>query len=60
MSRLDCATIILVLVLLVILTILIIVRKIRQHFIHKQCNYFCFTCKYKYECNIFRGEGSLL
>ena len=37
-----------------ILTITIIVRKIRQHFIRKQCNYLCYTCKYKYECNIFK------
>ena len=33
--------------------ILIIAEKIRQHFIHKQCNYLCFACKYRYECNEF-------
>lgn len=36
--------------------ILIIVEKIRQHFIHKQCNYLCFKCKYKYECDDFLGR----
>lgn len=47
-------------IILLIKTILIIVRKIRQHFIRKQCNYFCFACKYKYECDIFREEGPLI
>lgn len=60
MNKIDYPTIILIVVLLVILSITIIVRKIREHFIHKQCNYFCFACKYKYECNIFRGEDLLL
>ena len=55
MDRLDCAIIILVFVLLVISTISIILRKIRQHFIRKQCNYLCYACKYKYECNVFKG-----
>lgn len=55
MNKLDYATIILIVVLLVILTMTIIVRKIRQHFIRKQCNYLCYTCKYKYECNVFKG-----
>ncbi len=55
MNKLDCTTIILVIILLVILTITIIVRKIRQHFIRKQCNYLCYTCKYKYECDVFKG-----
>ena len=30
-------------------------RKIRQYFIHKQCNYLCFACKYRYECDDFLG-----
>ena len=55
MNRLYYAIIILVFALLVILTITIIVRKIRQHFIRKQCNYLCYVCKYKYECNVFKG-----
>lgn len=60
MNKIDYPTIILIVVLLVILTITIIVRKIREHFIHKQCNYLCFACKYKYKCDIFSGEDSLL
>ena len=44
-------------IILLIKIILIIVRKIRQHFIHKQCNYLCFACKYKYECDEFLGGG---
>lgn len=58
MNKLVYATIIFI--LLVILIITLIARKIRQHFIHKQCNYFCFACKYKYECNIFKGGDALL
>jgi hypothetical protein len=54
MNKLDCATIILIVVLF-ILIMTIIVRKIRQHFIRKQCNYLCYSCKYKYECNVFKG-----
>ena len=55
MIKLECVTIILIVALLVILAI-ILVRIIRQEFIHKQCNHICFTCMYKYECDIFRGE----
>ena len=55
MNKLDCATVILIFVLLVILTITLIVRKIRQHFIRKQCKYLCFACKYRYECDEFLG-----
>jgi hypothetical protein len=55
MSRFEYATIVL-LILLLIRLILLIQYKIRQHFIHKQCNYLCFACKYRYECDIFRRE----
>lgn len=60
MNLIDYWILIISLIMLLIKTILIIVRKIRQHFISKQCNYFCFACKYKYECDIFRGEGLLI
>lgn len=56
MNKLECQTIILIitlLVLLIIKIILLITREIRQHFIRKQCNYLCFACKYKYECDEF-------
>lgn len=56
MNRLDCATLVLIFILLLILIITIIVRKIRQHFIHNQCNYLCFVCKYRYECDEFLGR----
>lgn len=49
----------LLVVLMIILVIKIIskiARKIRQVFIHKHCNYLCFKCKYRYECDVFLGR----
>lgn len=43
------------LVLFILITLKII-RIIRQKFIHKQCNYLCFACKYRYECDDFLGR----
>ena len=34
---------------------LMVARKIKQYVIHKQCNYLCFACKYRYECDDFIG-----
>lgn len=42
-------------IILLIKIILMVVRKIKQYFIHKQCNYLCFACKYRYECDDFIG-----
>ena len=55
MSIIDYSFILSIMIILLIKIILIIVRKIRQYFIHKQCNYLCFACKYSYECDVFRG-----
>lgn len=46
----------LILLIMVVLLILMVARKIKQYFIHKQCNYLCFACKYRYECDDFIGE----
>ena len=55
MSIIDYSFILLIMIVLLIKIILIIARKIRKYFIHKQCNYLCFACKYRYECNDFLG-----
>lgn len=56
MSILDYVTLTSIFIILVIKIILIVIRKIKQHYIHKQCNYLCFVCKYRYECNDFLGK----
>lgn len=55
MSIIDYSSIISLMTVLLIKIILIIIRKIRQHYIYKQCNYLCFACKYRYECDDFLG-----
>ena len=55
MSIIDYSLIISLIILLLIKIILIVIRKIKQQFIHKQCNYLCFACKYRYECDDFLG-----
>lgn len=45
-----------ILIALIIKIILFTIRKIRQHFIRKQCTYLCFKCKYRYECDDFLGR----
>lgn len=55
MSLLNCVGLTAFLICLIIKMLLVINRKIRQHFIHKQCTYLCFKCKYRYECDDFLG-----
>lgn len=56
MSLLNCIGLIAFLICLIIKMLLVINRKIRQHFIRKQCTYLCFKCKYRYECDDFLGR----
>lgn len=55
MRIIDISLILSIMIILLIKIILIITRKIRQYFMHKQCNYLCFACKYRYECDDFLG-----
>lgn len=55
MSVIDYLLILSIMLVLLIKIILMVARKIKQYFIHKQCNYLCFTCKYRYECDDFIG-----
>jgi hypothetical protein len=55
MSVIDYSLILSIMVVLLIKIILMVVRKIKQYFIHNQCNYLCFACKYRYECDDFIG-----
>lgn len=55
MNRLVLSTLVLFISLLILITLKII-RIIRQKFIHKECNYLCFACKYRYECDDFLGR----
>lgn len=55
MSVIDYSLILSIMVVLLIKIILMVARKIKQYFIHKQCNYLCFDCKYRYECDDFIG-----
>lgn len=57
MRIIDYSLILSIMVVLIIKIILMVARKIKQYFIHKQCNYLCFACKYRYECDDFMGRG---
>jgi hypothetical protein len=55
MSVIEYSLLLSIMMVLLIKIILMVVRKIKQYFMHKQCNYLCFACKYKYECDVFMG-----